>query len=444
MKLRFIACLAVIAALMLPPLQAFAKQPLVSDTLPNGMKVYVLEDHNSPLVAIQTWIRTGLVNESYKTRGMSHFLEHLLFKGTKKRKVGELDRELDAIGAYNNAATYYDYTYFQVVGASCYFDKMLDVQVDGVLNSTLDTAEVEKERKVVVEEIKMGEDNPYRVLYKELHRGMYDNLPYSYPVIGFQSIIESVPRDTIYEYYKSKYHPKNMFVVVVGDVNPQAAISKIKDAFAGISDELPANEKLDSSLEENIKKPRTRRVTMDSEKTYAAVAFKGTELQSDDAAALDVLANIMGNGDSSRLNQVLKEKNKLVEMVASGNWNFRSSGMFFTFMMLDSKNIAKAKDILLKEFESVRSGKIADEDIEKAKNSIETSYILAHQNYDGMAEYLGEMIALASETKYESYIDEIKKVTKEDLVKAANKYLYPEGYLFVTVEPKASATEVGK
>ncbi len=414
---------------------AAAKSNLVSGSLPNGVKVYVMEDHNNPLVAIQIWIRTGGVHESYKTRGMSHFLEHLLFKGTKKRKVGEIDRELDAIGATNNAATYYDYTYYQATGASCYFDKMLDVEVDGVLNSALDTEEVERERKVVIEEIKMGADQPFRVLYKAIHKNLFDNLPYSYPVIGFQNIIETVPRDVIYNYYKEKYNPKNMTVVVVGDIKAETAIAKVSEIFKNITSDFGPNEKIDGSFEEKIEKPRFQEIKMDVEKTYLSIAYRGVPADSNDAAALEVLTAVLGGGESSRLNQLLKEKNKVVETVMNTSWNFRSSGALVTMMVLDSHNVDKAKELFFKDIEAVKNGAITPEELDKAKNQIETSYILAHQNYEGMAEYIGEMLTVSTEAKLDSYLGDIKKVTKEDLKKAAEKYMYPEGHSLVVINP---------
>ncbi|MEZ7890819.1 MAG: pitrilysin family protein [Candidatus Wallbacteria bacterium] len=440
LKLRGLALALLIVAFLAGSLAA-AEHKLVSDTLPNGMKVYVLEDHNSPLVAVQIWVRTGGVNETYKTRGMSHFLEHLLFKGTKKRKVGELDRELDAIGASNNAATYYDYTFFQATGASCYFDKMLDVEVDGVLNSTLEPEEVEKERKVVIEEIKMNEDKPQRVLFSQIHRAMFDNLAYSYPVIGFQKIIETVPRDVIYNYYKEKYNPNNMIVVIVGDIKPEVAFAKVKEAFRGIVSNTPGNEKIDGALEEEIIKPRYRKVMMDIEKTYSSIAYRAPELASDDIAAMEVLTNILGEGASSKLNVSVKEKQKLVDVVAAAMWNFRSSGLFFVYMMLDPKNVETAKDAVFKEIAAIKKGEITSGEIEKAKNSIETAFILNHQNYENMAEYIGQTILLSSEDNFGKYLENIKKVTKEDIVKVANKYLTDNGYVFAVVEPNPKKAE---
>lgn len=425
---------------------AVAKPNVVSETLPNGAKVYVLEDNNCPLVALQIWIKTGLVNEDYKTRGMSHFLEHLLFKGTQKRQVGDIDRELDSIGASNNAATYYDYTFYQVTGASCHFDKMLEIQVDGVLDSALRPEEVEKERKVVIEEIKMGEDNPYRVLFKSIHKNLFDNLNYAYPVIGYEPVIQNVPRDVIFNYYKSKYHPKNMAFVVVGNIKPEAAIAKIKEAVKNITTEYPANEPLDASVEPPITKPRFEKLSMDVEKTYAAIAYRGVAANSKDAAAFEVLNAILSYGTSSRLNMLLKEKHKLVESVSCANWNFASSGAFVVFMLLDSKNLDKARELYFAEVESVKKGSFSDEELEKARNQIETSFILAHQNYDGMAEFLGETVTLAGIEKYNGYMDEIKSVTKKDVMACAEKYLRPESHAFVVIEPKKAEKkmEVGK
>lgn len=444
MKLKnFILALMI---LILSANLAAAKSEVVSETLPNGAKVFVLEDNNSPLVAIQIWVKTGLVNESYKTRGMSHFLEHLLFKGTKKRKVGEIDRELDAIGASNNAATYYDYTFYQVTGASCHFDKMLEIQADVVLNSALVPEEVEKERKVVIEEIKMGQDNPYRVLFKSIHKNLFDNLNYAYPVIGYEQVIQNVSRDVIYQYYKEKYHVKNMSFVVVGNIKPEAAIAKIKEALKDVTTEYPANEPLDATYEPPIEKSRYEKLSMDTEKSYAAIAYRGVSAVSDDAAAFDVLTAILSYGTSSRLNMVLKEKNKLVETVSCANWNFASSGAFVAFMIGDLKNMDKARELFFAEIQNLKKGTITDDEFEKAKNQLETSFILAHQNYNDMAEFLGEMVTLSDIEKYNTYLDRIKKVTKEDVIACAEKYLKPQSHVFVLIEPKQNMKkmEVGK
>jgi len=441
MNLRKLAIIMAILLMSACPVEA--KQSVVSETLPNGARVYAMHDANNPLVAIQIWVKTGGVNESYKTRGMSHFLEHLLFKGTKKRKVGEIDRELDAIGASNNAATYYDYTFYQVSGASCYFDKMLEVEVDGVLNSSLESEEVEKERKVVVEEIKMGEDTPYRVLFKSLHKSLFDNLSYACPVIGFQSVIENVPRDVIYQYYKEKYNPKNMSIVVVGNIAPDVAIAKVKAALKDFTADSPANESPDALYESKIEKPRYEKITMDIEKTYAAIGYRGLSLSSPETPALEVLNVMLSAGESSRLNVLLREKNKLVENVSCANWNFATAGVFVTFMLLDSKNLDKAKELYFKEIESVINGNINDEEIEKAKNQIETAFIMAHQNYEGMAEFLGEVVTLSSIEKYNNYMADIKKVSKQDIVSVAKKILNPESHSLIVVEPSKSQKKVG-
>jgi len=435
-----------LAILLLTANLAAAKPGVVSETLPNGAKVYVLEDNNSPLVAIQIWIKTGAVHESYKTRGMSHFLEHLLFKGTQKRQVGEIDRELDSIGATNNAATYYDYTFYQATGASCHFDKMLEIEVDGVLNSALRPEEVEKERKVVIEEIKMGEDSPYRVMFKSIHKGLFDNLNYAYPVIGYEEVIQNVPRDVIYQYYKEKYHPKNMSFVIVGNIKPEIAIAKVKDALKNITTEYAPNEWLDSTYESRLEKPRYEKIAMDTEKSYAAIASRGVSASSDDAPAFEVMSDILSAGTSSRLNLLLKEKNKLVESISCANWNFASSGAFVAFMIMDLKNFDKARELFFNEIENVKKGAITDEELIKAKNQIETAFVLAHQNYEGMAEFLGETVTISNIEKYNTFMDRIKKVKKEDVVACANKYLKPKSHLVVVIEPKKAAkkTEVGK
>ena len=201
--------------------------------LDNGQNVIIQEVKNNPIVTIDTWIKTGSINENDKNNGVSHFLEHLFFKGTTKHPTGEFDKILESKGAITNASTSKDFTHYYITIPSKFFDLALDMHADMLLNPLIPAKELEKERKVVLEEISKDEHLPNTICYENLVKMLYSKHPYKRKVIGEREIIENISRDEIMNYYNEFYSPANMVTIVVGDVNTQEALNKIKTAFSG-------------------------------------------------------------------------------------------------------------------------------------------------------------------------------------------------------------------
>ena len=213
--------------------------------LQNGMKVILLEDHSSPVVALNVWVNVGSADEKKKEAGLSHVYEHMLFKGTKKRGVGEIAKEVEAAGGNINASTSYDYTIYYIVIASRYLDTALDILSDAIINPTFDPKELERELDVILEEVKRAKDLPERELHDKLFSKSFRVHPYGKPIIGYEQTIKSLTRKKLLEYFDRWYVPENMFLVVTGDFDKDILIPKVKDAFGRFKkDYLPERERL--------------------------------------------------------------------------------------------------------------------------------------------------------------------------------------------------------
>ena len=199
--------------------------------LPNGQTVVVYEIKNNPIVTIDTWIKTGSINETDTNNGVAHFLEHLFFKGTKAHPTGEFDKILESKGAIVNAATSKDFTHYYITIPSEYFDKAMELHSDMLLNPQIPRKELEKERKVVLEEIAKDSNTPSKKVYDNLNDMMYTTHPYKRKVIGTSDIIGTIRREEILDYFNKFYAPSNMVTLVVGDINTQKAVSKIQQCF---------------------------------------------------------------------------------------------------------------------------------------------------------------------------------------------------------------------
>ena len=286
--------------------------------LDNGQKVVIKEVHDNPIVIIDTWIKTGSINETDENNGVAHFLEHLFFKGTPKHPAKEFDRILESKGAVTNAATSKDFTHYYILIPSQYFDLALDLHSDMLLNPLIPRKELEKERKVVIEEIAKNNDRPTTILYRNLVKGFYKNHPYKRDVIGTKEVISTISREQILDFYNTWYTPENMTTVIVGDVDTQVALNAVKEKF---NKQNSSNVKAQKPVYKLDKKPSEQtenKQEMNVQTGYILIGFKGcNEINSKDSYALDVLSTILGDGKSSRLYKNIKEQKQLVHSISA-------------------------------------------------------------------------------------------------------------------------------
>ena len=416
-------------------------------SLDNGQKVVIKEVHDNPIVIIDTWIKTGSINETDENNGVAHFLEHLFFKGTPKHPAKEFDRILESKGAVTNAATSKDFTHYYILIPSQYFDLALDLHSDMLLNPLIPRKELEKERKVVIEEIAKNNDKPTTKLYRNMIKGFYNTHPYKRDVIGTKEVISTISREQILDFYNTWYVPENMTTVIIGDVDTQKVLASVKEKF---NKPIDVTAKPYKPIYKMDKKPSSQiehKLDMNVETGYILVGFKGChKIDSKDSYALDVLATILGDGKSSRLYKNLKEQKQLVHSISASHSSMRDDSIFYVSANYLTEDIPRLKAAIFEEIEKLQKNEITEEEIQKAKNIIERDTYYSRESVSNIASEIGYTMTVAGDISYyKNYLDNINKVTAEDLKKVAKTYLNAdEAVISVVLPSKEGKPEIKK
>lgn len=389
--------------------------------LNNGQTVVIQEVKNNPIVTIDTWIKTGSIDEDDSNNGVAHFLEHLFFKGTTNLDPGEFDRILETKGAITNAATSKDFTHYYVTIPSKDFDLAMQLHADMMLHPLIPRNEMEKERKVVLEEISKDLNTPTRVMQENLNSMLYTNHPYKRKVIGKSEIIETITRDKVLNFYNAHYSPSNMVTIVIGDVDSAHALERVKEVFNADYKKQTKNIYL---KELPLTKQKKKVEYLDTESGYMVIGFRGVPIDEKDSYALDVLATILGDGRSSVLNQVLKEKKRIVSSVDAGNSTFRDDGIFYVMADFEPAKCQVVQKTIFDEINKIQKSGVTDEQLTLAKNIIERNTYYSRESITNIATEIGYTVALTNDIKfYDNYLCNIKSVTKDDVKRVAEKYL---------------------
>ena len=406
--------------------------------LDNGQSVVIKEVHDNPIVIIDTWIKTGSINETDENNGVAHFLEHLFFKGTSKHPAKEFDQILESKGAITNAATSKDFTHYYILIPSQYFELALDLHSDMLLNPLIPRKELEKERKVVIEEIAKNNDKPTTVLYRNMIKGFYKLHPYKRDVIGTKEVIETISREQILDFYNNWYTPENMTTVIIGDVDTQNALNLVKEKF---NKTVPVDSKKKKTVYKQDKKPDRQieyKEEMKVKTGYILIGFKGCKpIDSKDSYALDVLSTILGDGKSSRLYKNIKDEKQLVHSISASHASMKDDSIFLVSANYITEDIEKLKNAIFTEIERLYKNEITPEEIKKAKNIIERDTFYSRESVSNIAGEIGYTVTLTDGTDYyKNYLNNINKVTAEDLKRAAKTYLDKDSAVISIILPE--------
>ncbi len=430
----FVPVALVLLILIAAPLYA-GQRKITKHTLDNGLTVILEEDHSAPVVAFQMWVRVGSADERDDEAGIAHVFEHMLFKGTDKRGVGQIAREINAAGGYINAYTSFDNTVYHLAVASRYFSTGLDIMSDAIQRSSFDPVELEKELEVVHEELRMGEDSPARKLYKTVFSTAYTSHPYRRPVIGYEDTVKGLTREKILDFFKRWYIPNNMTLVVVGDFDTEKALDAIRESFAGF--ERRPDPHVSRPAEPRQTSIRTVITPQSVSQTHMAMAFHIPELKSEDTYALDVLANILGGGVTSRLYRRLKMENELVYSVSSYAMTPKDPGLFLILTTLDAEKAKKTTREITDELVRLSIEGVGPDELERAKTSLESDFIYARETMQGKARQLGYYETVSGDLAYEKrYIDGIRSVTPDDIKDVVGRYLVSGNMTLAVVVPQ--------
>src|ERR1017187_3488555 len=323
-------------------------------TLDNGLVIIVREDHSAPVVSAQAWAMAGSIHEGkWLGAGMSHVLEHMLFKGTTTRPGSRIDQEVQEAGGYMNAYTSFDRTVFHIDVPNTGAKVAIDILCDIMQNATLPPGELAKEQQVILREMDMNVDDPGRRASRRLFETAYTRSPYRLTVIGYPDIFNELKPEDIRGYYTEKYAPNNVFYVVTGDIKNDDVVAQIREAYA----KSKAKAMPPMVLPEELKQTAAREIVEEApiELGHLHFAWHIPELRHPDVPALDVLAVLLGSGRSSRLFQQVREKAGLVHHVDAWTYSPGNPGLFGIRAIVDADKFMPARDAILAELEKVKS-----------------------------------------------------------------------------------------
>lgn len=420
--MRFSKIVLIIVFLLLP---LAADASVKEYILKNGLKVLIIEDHKAPLATFQIWYRAGSRDEPAGKTGISHLLEHMMFKGTRKYSSKEFSGIIKRNGGSDNAFTTKDYTmYFQTL-SSDRIGISIELEADRMENLLLDPMEVASEKNVVMEERRMRyEDDPQNLLYEEVIAAAFKAHPYQWPVIGWMSDIESIEREDIFKHYKTYYSPDNAIIIISGDVNPDNVIADVRKHFEGIPNAMK-NSTDKKTSEPEQKGERRIYLKKDAELPYVLIAYHTPSFPHDDSFALEVLSAVLSGGKSSILyRNIVREKQIALNAFADYNALQRDPFLFVIgATAAPQKNIGDIEKALSEEIEKIRKSPPSEKEVQKAKNQIEASFVFAQDSSYSRALYAGMFAMLGDRRLMDRYLEGIRKVRPEDVQAAARKYL---------------------
>jgi len=389
-------------------------------TLDNGLVVLLKQSKRLPLVSIQTWVKVGSIYEDDKNNGISHFLEHLVFKGTKKYSLEQISKTLEKYGAILNAGTSKEFTmYFTDIPKEGLNDA-LDVLAQLVFEATFPEEELERERNVVIEEIKRFEDNPGNVLYESFNNLLFKDSPYKRRILGTQEVIRNLSRDEIIKYYKKFYQPKNMILSICGDFEIKEVKNLIKQKFGSYNSDKQTNQllTLDESSKGEIFEIKKHKV----QHTYFLCGFLGPKIDEKHQYTGDVLSIILGEGISSRLYKILREEKMLVYEIDSGFYTQLGPSVFYISGVCERKNLEKVISEVKSILNELKEKGPNSEEIEKAKRIITTRWYLNNETMHSKASSLAWWEMFKSLEELNKYLENINKVSSNDIKEFLNIY----------------------
>ena len=395
---RHALLILLLGILLLPQLAAAAPQaapanPSTSgnDTmlvrLKNGLTVYIIRDSRFPLVCTRLFVGTGSANETAEQAGISHVLEHMVFKGTEKRPKGQVARDVESLGGYLNAATSFDKTWFITDMPAKHWKTGMDVVKDMAFHPSLDPAELEAEKDVIVSELKGGDDTPTRRLFEDLQVAGLAHTVYGRPIIGFEKTIRAVTADDLRAYIRTWYQPQNMMLLVAGDIDPKAVLAHAEELFDDLKNDTILPEPAPVQLEGAAGGPRVEVTYGPWNKVYLGIALPAPALGDQRSIDLDVLAYALGGDGTSQFYRKYRYEKQLVDSISVGNMSLNRAGLFYMVAQLDADKVEPFWQEFTRDLAALDAGKITPDVIERARFNYEDGMDRASETLDGLTSW---------------------------------------------------------
>ena len=403
--------------------------------LPDGLEVIVLEDASAPVASVQAWVRTGSIHEgSWLGAGLSHFLEHMLFKGTHSRGPQDFARTVQEHGGYINAYTSFDQTVYWVDIPAGGVATAIELLADALMDSTLPEAEFAKEQEVIRREFAMGNDDPDSVAGKQLFATAFAVHPMRHPVIGHRDIFDRLTRDDLAAYYGTRYAPNNIFFVVVGDVKADS----LREQFAALFTGSPRRPLADVPVPREPAQTAMREQHTEFETQLArlGLAWHIPEVTHADLPALDVLSTVLGSGRSSRLHRRLREGLAIVHGIDAWCYATPTAGLLGVDAVLEASHVERATTEVRDMIRSIQDSGVAGAELEKARRQFLSHQFQALTTMRGRARSLGANWLATRDLDFDrACLAAAGRVTSDDLARVARRYLTTENLTLSTLVP---------
>ncbi len=410
--------------------------------LSNGLTI-VAEQLPVEAVNLNVWLNVGSANEPDNINGMAHFLEHMVFKGTPQLEMGEFERLIEQRGAVTNAATSQDYTHYYITTAPHDFAELAPLQLDVVFNASIPDHAFERERFVVLEEIRRSEDHPSRRSFRRVMEMAFERLPYRRPVLGPFEIIEQVTSQQMRDFHQSHYQPCSTTVAVVGNLPADTLIEIVENSMNDINlqpDKATTVAPQTANLTPEVSfNEIVRQEMIDEQLTQARliIVWRTPGLnQLDETYALDILATILGQGRTARLVQDLRENRGLVSSISISHMTQSLQGVFYISARLPVENITEVEAAIVQHIERIQTELISEAEIARIRTQVANRYIFGNETPSDRAGLYGYYQSVVGDlTVAFNYPARIQAITAEDLQSAAQKYLSPTAYGVTILKP---------
>ncbi|MCX7825897.1 MAG: insulinase family protein [Verrucomicrobiae bacterium] len=411
--------------------------------LDNGMVVLLREDHSAPVASVQMWVKTGSIHEGAQMgAGLSHILEHMLFKGTEKRTVGQIAQQVADVGGHMNAYTSQERTVYHIdvavdgglPGTTRGLDTAMEVLADAIMNSTLPEDEYLKEQQVILREMAMGRDNPEIMTTRLLFGTAFTIHPYRHPVIGYEEIYRRLTREDAFRYYKARYSPDNMVFVIVGDFDAVKVEARARELFKDFKRTPLSPVYVPQEPQQLGRREAHEERPVNLSRLY--FAWHICDARHPDAPALDLLAYIAGHGKSSRLYQQLRDRKGLVQSVRVSAWTPGQPGLFYVGTVLDPAKRAATEKETLAEIKKLGTHPVSPAELKKAKQIALATQLSSLKTMEGQASDIGMNETVAGDLGFtRRYLAQVEALAPGDLQAVARKYFRDDNLTVVSVNP---------
>ncbi len=403
-------------------------------TLPSGLTIATEHIDGVKSVTAGIWVKTGSRHENENLAGVTHYLEHMLFKGTHKRTAFEIAQSMESVGGYLNAFTSTEYTCYYSRCLDTQLERALDVLTDMVNHSVFEEDAMEKEKKVVLEEMKMYKDSPDDYIFEIFGSSLFQNHPIGRPIIGFQETVSAFQREDLFDYMEQRYRRDNLLVAVAGNVDHEQVVDLVSELLdrngqlETITEEQPLSDEVHFELEES------RQI----EQTHMILGRRSLHYDHTDKYALLLANTLLGGGMSSRLHQNIREKYGYCYSIGTFNQSFTDSGMFGVYIGTDKEYVDHVRTLIFDEFETIRTNLVDEKELSEAKQQLKGKLLLAQESTSNRMTrlakselYFGRFVTL------DELVEQIDTVTAAELLEFSGNFFDPAAYSEARLLPSA-------